>query len=443
MSVPHQRLEVPEIPGYHLHWFLEKNVPRALQAAYEFVEDSEVPVHQRGVATSGEVSGSADLGSRIRILAGVSELSLPEYHVLMKLREEYWLEDRAEIDKAHALKMGGIFRGEEIVNPQGAEQSGSDANLRYVKATVQSANWDGKGRLYHIDSGDVNAYYVGDPVSLKAGTATIAGEDLGLQTLNVGQVGGTNVGVVLAVGTIGRGGPYIDPNNLTLLSAPAAKSKPYYALVADDPNIVFEIQEQGGGTVLTVAATSKNANFALAAPATGVNLSGAYLNNNTAPATTSTYNLKLLGLAQKIDPATGLYNTYGTYAKWWCLLNNTTMLRVELVYNEHPTEYTELYDVQSSEMAYEQDVEITGFGLAPVKPEGAAGSYDYEIQGFVATYTHIAYQLGYIVTFEELRDNLYEQVSRRRAKANAFSVAQTLEQLGASLYNDAFTGQSS
>lgn len=110
------------------------------------------------------------------------------------------------------------------------------------------------------------------------------------------------------------------------------------------------------------------------------------------------------------------------------------------VYNEHPTEYTELYDVQSSEMAYEQDVEITGFGLAPVKPEGAAGSYDYEIQGFVATYTHIAYQLGYIVTFEELRDNLYEQVSRRRAKANAFSIAQTLEQLGAGLYNDAFTG---
>jgi len=136
MSVPSQKLEVPEIPGYHLHWFLEKNVPRALQAAYEFVEDHEVPVNQRGVATSGEVSGSADLGARIRVLSGVSELSHPEYLVLMKLREEYWLEDRAEIDKAHAAKMSGIFRGEEIVNPTGAEQKGNDASLRYASATV-------------------------------------------------------------------------------------------------------------------------------------------------------------------------------------------------------------------------------------------------------------------------------------------------------------------
>ena len=110
------------------------------------------------------------------------------------------------------------------------------------------------------------------------------------------------------------------------------------------------------------------------------------------------------------------------------------------VYNEHPTEYTDLYDVMTSDQAYEQDVQITGFGLAPAKPEGDAMSFDSEIQGTVATYTHIAYALGYIVTFEELRDNLYEVVSKRRAKANAFSIAQTLEQLGAGIYNDAFTG---
>jgi hypothetical protein len=187
---------------------------------------------------------------------------------------------------------------------------------------LSGADWDGKGRIYHIDSGDTNAYYQGDPVALKAGTATIAGEDVGLQTLTVGAVGGPNVGVILAVGTNPRGGPYIDPTNLTLTSAPATKTKPYYALVADDPNIIFEIQEQGGGTLLTVAATSKNANFALAAPAAGVYVSGAYLNNNTAPATTATLNLRLLGLAQRLDPSSGLYNTYGLYAKWLCLLQN-------------------------------------------------------------------------------------------------------------------------
>jgi hypothetical protein len=185
---------------------------------------------------------------------------------------------------------------------------------------LNGADWDGKGNIYHIDSGDNNAYWVGDPVSLKTGTATLTGEDQGLQTLSVANISGTNVGVILAVGTNARGGPYIDPTNLTLVNAPATKTKAYYALVADDPNIIFQIQEGGSGTLLTVAATSKNANFALAQPASGVNVSGAYLDNGTAPTTTSTYNLKLMGLAQIYD--NGAWNAYGLYAKWLCMLNN-------------------------------------------------------------------------------------------------------------------------
>lgn len=110
------------------------------------------------------------------------------------------------------------------------------------------------------------------------------------------------------------------------------------------------------------------------------------------------------------------------------------------IYNAHPTEYTDLYDVLDSGQAYEEDTQITGFGLAPAKAEGAPISYDSELQGPTQRYTHIAYALGYKVTFEELRDNLYEQVSRRRVQANAFSVNQTTENIGAALYNDAFTG---
>ena len=110
------------------------------------------------------------------------------------------------------------------------------------------------------------------------------------------------------------------------------------------------------------------------------------------------------------------------------------------VYNAHATEYTDLYDVQNSTRAYEEDVQITGFGLAPVKAEGASISYDSEIQGYVSRYTHIAYALGYKVTYEELRDNLYETISMRRAQANAFSINQTIENVAAAVYNDAFTG---
>jgi hypothetical protein len=109
------------------------------------------------------------------------------------------------------------------------------------------------------------------------------------------------------------------------------------------------------------------------------------------------------------------------------------------IYAEHATEYTDLYNIEDSDKAYEQDVEITGFGLAPVKGQGAPVQYDSEIQGIITTYQHVAYALGYIVTYEELRDNLYEEVSMRRAKANAFSINQTIENVAAFLYNNAFS----
>ena len=110
------------------------------------------------------------------------------------------------------------------------------------------------------------------------------------------------------------------------------------------------------------------------------------------------------------------------------------------VYDEHPEEYSKLFDSDTSRQNYEEDVQLTGFGLAPVKAEGSGVAYDSEIQGFTTRYTHVAYALGYIVTKEELDDNLYEQVSRRRAAALAMSFRQTKENVGANIYNRAFNG---
>jgi len=109
------------------------------------------------------------------------------------------------------------------------------------------------------------------------------------------------------------------------------------------------------------------------------------------------------------------------------------------VYDQHTKEYTDLYDVKSSDKAYEQGVQVTPFGLAPVKAQGAPVTYDGELQGTVSTYTHVAYALGYIVTFEEMRDNLYKEVATRRAEANAFSMNQTVENIAAFPYNNAFS----
>ena len=107
-------------------------------------------------------------------------------------------------------------------------------------------------------------------------------------------------------------------------------------------------------------------------------------------------------------------------------------------YAEHMQEYPEWFDVETSDKAYEEDVEISGFGVLREKDQGAALNYDTEVQGSITRYTHIAYAGGYIVTFEELRDNLYEVVSKRRAAMLAFAGRQTEEIIGANVFNQAF-----
>lgn len=108
-------------------------------------------------------------------------------------------------------------------------------------------------------------------------------------------------------------------------------------------------------------------------------------------------------------------------------------------YDEHPEEFPELYDIETSDKAYEEDVEISSFGILREKDQGAAVTFDSESQGAVTRYTHVAYAGGYIVTFEELRDNLYEVVSKRRAAMLAFAGRQTEEIIGASTFNNGFS----
>jgi hypothetical protein len=107
-------------------------------------------------------------------------------------------------------------------------------------------------------------------------------------------------------------------------------------------------------------------------------------------------------------------------------------------YNDHAVEYTDLFDCDSSDNAYEELVQITGFGLAPVKQQGNPIEMDSEVQGPVARFVHVAYALGYIVTHEELKDDLYMEVSKTRATSNARSFRQTKERVCANIYNYGF-----
>ena len=108
-------------------------------------------------------------------------------------------------------------------------------------------------------------------------------------------------------------------------------------------------------------------------------------------------------------------------------------------YNEHKVEWTDLFDKYTSRRAWEEDVSVSGFGLAQIKGEGESVAYDSERQGFITRYTHVVYALGFIITREMVEDDLYDVVGQRKARGLAFSMRQTKETLAANVYNRAFS----
>ncbi len=108
-------------------------------------------------------------------------------------------------------------------------------------------------------------------------------------------------------------------------------------------------------------------------------------------------------------------------------------------YDEYPVEWDKLFEKFTSSRAWEEDVGVSSFGLARVKPEGAAIEYDTEKQGFTTRYVHVVYALGFIVTREIFEDDLYDVVGQRKAQGLAFSHRQTKEVVAANVYNRAFS----
>jgi hypothetical protein len=108
-------------------------------------------------------------------------------------------------------------------------------------------------------------------------------------------------------------------------------------------------------------------------------------------------------------------------------------------YDNHPQEWKSLFEVNPSKKAYEQVVMQSGFGQAAVKAQGDSVSYDTTMQGYVTTFTHAVYGLGYVVTMEEIDDNLYADVSKGRSSALALSLSTTINTVAANTYNRATT----
>jgi len=109
-----------------------------------------------------------------------------------------------------------------------------------------------------------------------------------------------------------------------------------------------------------------------------------------------------------------------------------------LEYKRYADETTMLFDQESSDRAFEEEVLLEGFGAAVVKDEGGGVTYDAAAEAWTARYQHETIALAFSLTEEAIEDNLYEKLSGRYTKALARSMIHTKNVKGAAIYNNAF-----
>lgn len=110
-----------------------------------------------------------------------------------------------------------------------------------------------------------------------------------------------------------------------------------------------------------------------------------------------------------------------------------------LEYSSYDNEHAEIYETESSDRAFEEEVMLSGFGEAPVKAEGSGVAFDQAQEVYTARYTHETVALAFSLTEEAVEDNLYDRLSGRYTKALARSMATTKQIKAASILNNAFT----
>lgn len=180
---------------------------------------------------------------------------------------------------------------------------------------LSGAAWSGGVNMYWIPSTDTNQYNPGDAVKSVAnadgnglpavtkalGTDTVRGVIVGClrQTPNNTSLVGTNL-------------------DLTVQNIPATKLQAYYVLVVDDPDVLFELQDDGLAA-LTATASNKNASFTVTNPTAPAQNSASVL-STASVATTITLPLKLMGLKQSPD------NAFGVNAVWIVKFNQHELM---------------------------------------------------------------------------------------------------------------------
>ena len=110
-----------------------------------------------------------------------------------------------------------------------------------------------------------------------------------------------------------------------------------------------------------------------------------------------------------------------------------------LEYQGYENQHLEIFDVENSDRAFEEEVMLSGFANASVKAEGSGVAFDTANESFTSRYTHETVALAFAITEEAIEDNLYDTIATRYTKALARSMANTKQIKGANVLNNAFS----
>lgn len=111
-----------------------------------------------------------------------------------------------------------------------------------------------------------------------------------------------------------------------------------------------------------------------------------------------------------------------------------------LEYKKYEDEHLAIFDVETSERSFEEEIKLAGLGAAPTKFEGDAIQYDNGQEAWVARYTHETVAYGFAITEEAMEDNLYDSLSARYTKSMARGMSYTKQTKAAYILNNGFSG---
>ena len=108
-------------------------------------------------------------------------------------------------------------------------------------------------------------------------------------------------------------------------------------------------------------------------------------------------------------------------------------------YDRYDQEHAEIFETESSDRAFEEEVMLTGFATAPTKAEGSSLTFDTATEAYTARYSHETIALAFALTEEAMEDNLYDRLGARYTRALARSMSNTKQVKASNVLNNGFT----